>query len=723
MSKGRVTIPTDESFAEGTKEIAKLWGADAVRDCDGTELPKNVKELAEKVYNTYFIVRGDNRWAEKHPEETHRTFLMSARFLAEGKQLVIDPMQGYFAQQIQPDRENKAYWEVYDRTSGAKHTDWSCDEKTGTVVVRNARPMHEYTVNFMAKVIWHPVQIYNYLTNNWTCEKQRMYDPAFPNTAEYIKRHMDEWCKAHPETDVVRFTTFLYQFTLIFNEKGKEKYVDWFGYGLSTSPALLQAFEKEYGYALCSEDFVRAGNYNSPFLNPDKRFLDWMDFVQRKVSGTVRGLVDIVHAHGKEAMMFLGDDWIGAEPYGKYFKDMDLDAVVGSVGGGVTVRMLSEIPHVKYREGRFLPYFFPDTFFEGNEDNAVAELDRNWTTARRALLRKPFDRMGFGGYLSLAAKFPKFVRRAGEICDEFRDIVAAAGKAKPYSGLTVAVLNAWGSLRSWQSHMVAHELWYQQIYSYQGILEALSGLAVNVKFISFDEVLKYGVDKEIDVIINVGDAYTAFSGGDYWADDRLSEIIRAWVREGHGFIGVGEPTAYAKGGRYFRLADVMGADKELGFTLSEDKYNIEKKQHFITEDVRGEIDYGEGMKNVYALEGAEVLDIAFSDRFRRSVNVGEVKLTANEYGKGRGVYIAGLPYSAQNARLLYRAMFWSAGREEEMYRAFSSDPDTECTYYPEEKKYAIVNNSLRDVTATFYDMQGKEREIKLGAHRILWVME
>ncbi len=723
MSKGRVTIPTDESFAEGTKEIAKLWGADAVRDCDGTELPKNVKELAEKVYNTYFIVRGDNRWAEKHPEETHRTFLMSARFLAEGKQLVIDPMQGYFAQQIQPDRENKAYWEVYDRTSGAKHTDWSCDEKTGTVVVRNARPMHEYTVNFMAKVIWHPVQIYNYLTNNWTCEKQRMYDPAFPNTAEYIKRHMDEWCKAHPETDVVRFTTFLYQFTLIFNEKGKEKYVDWFGYGLSTSPALLQAFEKEYGYALCSEDFVRAGNYNSPFLNPDKKFLDWMDFVQRKVSGTVRGLVDIVHAHGKEAMMFLGDDWIGAEPYGKYFKDMDLDAVVGSVGGGVTVRMLSEIPHVKYREGRFLPYFFPDTFFEGNEDNAVAELDRNWTTARRALLRKPFDRMGFGGYLSLAAKFPKFVRRAGEICDEFRDIVAAAGKAKPYSGLTVAVLNAWGSLRSWQSHMVAHELWYQQIYSYQGILEALSGLAVNVKFISFDEVLKYGVDKEIDVIINVGDAYTAFSGGDYWADDRLSEIIRAWVREGHGFIGVGEPTAYAKGGRYFRLADVMGADKELGFTLSEDKYNIEKKQHFITEDVRGEIDYGEGMKNVYALEGADVLDIAFSDRFRRSVNVGEVKLTANEYGKGRGVYIAGLPYSAQNARLLYRAMFWSAGREEEMYRAFSSDPDTECTYYPEEKKYAIVNNSLRDVTATFYDMQGKEREIKLGAHRILWVME
>ena len=718
--KGRVTIPTDESFVEGTKEIAAMWGADAVRDCDGTELPENVKELAEKVYNTYFIVRGDNEWAEKHSEETHRTFLMSARNLAESDALSIDPMQGYFAQQIQPDAENLSYWEVYDRTTGEKHGDWAWDEKSGAVAVKNAKAMHEYTVNFMAKVVWHPVQIYNYLTNNWTCAKQKMYDPAYPATAEYIKKHMEEWCREHSETDVVRFTTFLYQFTLIFNEKGKEKYVDWFGYGLSTSPAMLQAFEKEYGYALCSEDFVRAGNYNSPFRNPDKKFLDWMDFVQRKVSGTVKELVDIVHTHGKEAMMFLGDDWIGAEPYGKYFKDMDLDAVVGSVGGGVTVRMLSEIPHVKYREGRFLPYFFPDTFFEGNEENAVAELNRNWTTARRALLRKPFDRMGFGGYLSLAAKFPKFVKRAGEICEEFRSIVETASRAKPYCGLTVAILNAWGNLRSWQSHMVAHELWYQQIYSYQGILEALSGLAVNVKFISFDDVLQKGIEEDIDVILNVGDAYTAYSGGEYWANEKLVETVRAWVREGYGFIGVGEPTAYAKGGRYFQLADILGVDKERGFTLSEDKYNIEKKAHFITEDVKGEIDYGEGMKNVYALSGAEVLDITFSDRFKRNVNVGEVKLAANEYGKGRGVYMAGLPYSAQNARLLYRAMFWAAHKEDEMFRALSSNPDTECSYFPEIGMYVIVNNSTAEQKTVFYDINGKVQNmfLKGGAYRI-----
>lgn len=32
MQKGRVTISTDENYVEGTKKIAALWGADAIRD-------------------------------------------------------------------------------------------------------------------------------------------------------------------------------------------------------------------------------------------------------------------------------------------------------------------------------------------------------------------------------------------------------------------------------------------------------------------------------------------------------------------------------------------------------------------------------------------------------------------------------------------------------------------------------------------------------------------
>ena len=717
MKQGRFTIPADASFAEESLKIAKKWGADAVRDCDGTALPDHPARFG-KVYNTYFVVRGDNDWARKHPEEAQRIFLLSERNLAADNTLNIEIMKGFLADEFSPDYTYSELWQVFDRTAGEETKEWSYDGK-GIVTVKNCKSFHEYTVTFLARVTWHPVQIYNYLTNKWTCEKQLTYDPAFPKTKKYIKEYMENWCKAHPEANVVRFTTFLYQFTLIFNEKGKEKQVEWFGYAQTANPVLIKDFEKESGITLTAEDFVDSGYYNNCFRNPTEKFRRYIDFVERFVAKTIKELVDICHKFGKEAMMFLGDDWIGSEPYGEHFKEMNLDAVVGSIGGGVTVRMLSEIPCVKYREGRFLPYFFPDTFFDGNEKNAVAELNNNWLQARRAIMRKPLDRMGFGGYLSLAAKFPSFIDRVEGIADEFRTIYEAIDNKKPWCRLKVGLLNAWGKLRSWMSHMVAHELWYQQIYSYQGILEAISGLPVDIEFLSFDEV-RSGVPKDIDVIINAGDAYTAFSGGEAWKDEKLQTAIRKFVYEGGGFIGVGEPTACEWNGRYFQLADVLGVDEEVGYTLSNDKYNIQKQPDELTEGLK-EIDYGEDKKNIYALDGTKVLDITFSDRFNRNVNVGEVKMTINEYGRGRSFYITGLPYSFQNSRLLYKAMCRVANKN--LYECYSANINTECNYYPASREYAVVNNAKTEQTTEFYDESGVKTELTLKPMEVRWIKE
>ena len=719
MKKGRVTIPTDESFVEGTKKIAALWGADAVRDCDGTKLPENARELADKVYETYFVTRGDVAWAKTNPDELQHFFLMSGRKIATGATLKIFPAEGYFAQQVKPDFSADAlrYWQVVDRTEGKVHTRWKADEREGSVLVEDAEPYHEYTLSFLARNVWDSTQMYNYITNGWDTDRHSPYDPRYPKTAEHIKAALINWLETHPQINVVRFTTFLYHFFLVFNEEGKEKIVDWFGYNASVSPRALDAFEKEYGYALTAEDFVDGGCYNSPHRVPKKSFLDYMDFTMRYVAQTVKELVGIVHARGREAMMFLGDSWIGTEPYGRYFADIGLDAVVGSVGGGVTVRMLSDMPGLKYVEGRMLPYFFPDTFFEGNEENAVAELNKNWMTARRAMMRAPLDRIGFGGYLSLAAKFPSFVRRAGEICEEFRGIYGSVKGKKPFNVLRVAVLNCWGKLRSWQCFMTAHELWYQQAYSYQGILEALSGLPVEVSFIDFDDV-KAGALDAADAVINAGDAYTAWSGGEMWQDARVQEKVRAFVAGGGGFVGVGEPTACAGDGRFFRLADVLGVDEEKGLTLNTDKYNIRAEEgHFIFEDTPAP-DYGEGKKNIFALPSAKVLDIVFSDRFTRSVNVGEVRAAANVYGKGRSFYITGLPYSFENARLLYRALLWVTRKEEYVHRIFSTNVKTDCHFYAESGEYALVNNTFEEQKTTFFDKAGKARSLTLAPMEI-----
>ncbi len=53
----------------------------------------------------------------------------------------------------------------------------------------------------------------------------------------------------------------------------------------------------------------------------------------------------------------------------------------------------------------------------------------------------------------------------------------------------------------------------------QRVLECLSGMPFEVEFISFDDV-RNGIPEEIKVIINVGDAYTAFSGAENWIDER-----------------------------------------------------------------------------------------------------------------------------------------------------------------------------------------------------------
>lgn len=714
-TKGRVTLPSEAHFLNETREMLERWGADALRDSDGTKLDDDIKALDAKIYTTYFVARGHNEFANAHMEECQQLYLMSRHNTAAEERLSISFMEGYYKEQVIPDylHDPKKWWEVIDRTTGEAllPDGWELDTASHQVIIHKAELFHEYTVSFLVYAIWDPTQMYNHITNDWGDKPHEIpFDVRQNASGVFAKEYLIQWLKENPSTDVVRFTTFFYHFTLVFNDQAKEKFVDWFGYGATVSVKALEEFEKEYGYALRPEDIVDNGYYNSTFRVPTAHYLDYMDFIQRFVAKKAKELVEIVHEAGREAMMFLGDNWIGTEPYGKYFGEIGLDAVVGSVGGGVSLRLISEIPHVKYTEGRFLPYFFPDTFYEGNDP--VPEAMKNWITARRAIMRKPVDRIGYGGYLSLAYKFPDFVDYIEKVTDEFRLIYENVKGIRPYCGLKVAVLNSWGDLRSWQAYMVAHELRYKQCYSYMGIMEALSGAAVDVSFLSFREVKEKGIPKDIDVIINAGDAMTAFSGGEEWADTALTAKIRRWVYEGGGFLGVGEPSAYHKGGRFFQLADVLGVDKELGFTLSTDKYFTETvKEHFILKDRDEEFDFGESMKNVYALfDNTEILE--YSN--------GEVHAAAHSYGKGCGVYLAGLPYSFANTRLLLRALYYAAGRSGDLWKWFAENPNCEVHAYPEAGKYAILNNTSKEQKTAVYDGTGNSREYVLKPGEIVW---
>lgn len=259
--------------------------------------------------------------------------------------------------------------------------------------------------------------------------------------------------------------------------------------------------------------------------------------------------------------------------------------------------------------------------------------------------------------------------------------------------------------------MVHHAIYYKQNYSYAGVIESLSGAPFDVKFISFDDIRKNpDILNDIDVILNVGDADTAYTGGENWTDEKIITAVKKFIYNGGGFIGVGEPAAHQHEGRFFQLATVMGVEKETGFTLNVDKYNWDEHDHFIKEDCTQDIDFGEGKKNIYALEGTEIL--VQRDK--------EVQMAVHSFGKGRCVYISGLPYSFENSRILYRSIIWASHDEESLHKWFSTNYNVDVHAYVKNGKYCVVNNTYEPQSTTVYKGDGSSFDIDLAANEIIW---
>ena len=92
--KGRVTIPTDVDVVPETLELLERWGADAIRDCDGTDYPEELKQVDAKVYSTYYTTRKDTAWAKANPDEVQQCYIMTGFYTAVEDTLKIPLMKG-----------------------------------------------------------------------------------------------------------------------------------------------------------------------------------------------------------------------------------------------------------------------------------------------------------------------------------------------------------------------------------------------------------------------------------------------------------------------------------------------------------------------------------------------------------------------------------------------------------------------------------------------------
>ncbi len=279
-STGRVTIPTDLDVVPETLEIMKRWGADAIRDCDGTDFPQALKDQDAKIYSTYYTTRKDNAWAKANPDEVQQCYIMTGFYTAAEESLSIPLMKGISQELMQVNTRDdiRRWWEVMDRTTGQPVSveDWHYDAESGCVVIDRVQPYHEYTVSFLAYLIWDPVHMYNAVTNGWTnFEHQITFDVRQPKTHKFTMERLRKFIADHPYVNVIRYTTFFHQFTLMFDELKREKYVDWYGYSASVSPYILEQFEKEVGYKFRPEFIIDQGYYNNQYRVPSKEFTPW----------------------------------------------------------------------------------------------------------------------------------------------------------------------------------------------------------------------------------------------------------------------------------------------------------------------------------------------------------------------------------------------------------------------------------------------------------------
>jgi len=701
--KGGFTLPGEAGYEELTLKMAEKWGADVIRDSDGTVLSEEITQAGYDIYSTICIIREHNEWASEHQDKLQQTFLMSQPKIATEDPLTIHLLDGYFEEQFSVNDSDSSckYWEVYDRTTGEKVSDdkWVLDKETGNVVIQDIDIFHEYTVNFMAYRIWEEISMYNHVTNNWNKEHLVPIDPRSKEAQDYLYNWLKNWCENHKSTTVVRFTSMFYNFVWIWgsSEKNRNLFTDWGSYDFTVSPQALDEFKEEYGYALCSEDFINQGKFHVTHMPATKKQRDYMDFTNKFVVDYGKKLIDLVHQYGKKAYVFYDDSWVGVEPYGERFTEFGFDGLIKCVFSGYEARLCAGAK-VETHELRLHPYLFPvglggaPTFAEGG--NPTLDAKQYWNRIRRALLRQPVDRLGLGGYLHLVESFPDFCDYIEELMIEFRKIKEMHKEGEVYKlPINVKVLHYWGKLRSWTLSGHFHETYMHDLIH---INEALSGLPVNVSFISFEDV-KSGALKDCDVVINAGRALTAWSGGKAWEDAELIRTINEWVYNGGVFLGVNEPSAYMGGKDYFRMAAVLGIDEDLGERVCHGKWAYEVDEELAKKLIP------EGT----VIPRKNNLMLTNGDSKVFAEEAGLPKAVINEFGKGKGLYLSGFELSNQSVRMLLNILLYAKGMD--LKQNYITDSyNTECAYYPESGKLVVINNCGEEVTTSVNTKNGEK---------------
>ena len=143
------------------------------------------------------------------------------------------------------------------------------------------------------------------------------------------------------------------------------------------------------------------------------------------------------------------------------------------------------------------------------------------------------------------------------------------------------------------------------------------------------------------------------------------------------FIGVNEPSAVCGYDTEMRLSHILGVDIDTGAKVCHGRFLFDIKENDIIcngSDIQKKY-------NVFICDAAtEVL-----------MSEGETPLiTSHKFFEGTGIYLSGFRHNVANDRTLLNIILSS---KENDGKYITDNCMTECSYYPDDKKLVIINNS------------------------------
>jgi 1,3-beta-galactosyl-N-acetylhexosamine phosphorylase len=643
---------------------------------------------------------------EEYPETHQVIFGCSEHVKANGSQLNIDlqtqdstiSYKGDDYWRTNPEALNYAgdkYWRVFDVTEKRflDRDQWERDQATSIVEIHNTIPGHKYGVLYQTKQI-----------HVWIAKKGTI-NPMFEGIEDvFIDWHKERYAPYKGILNVYRPTS-----ASIHRGGG------WFGYLCGTNPQILDEFGKWAGEAFdpawtLSDDFQLKGLGDEPHPG----MLKWMSFVQEKMVSVNKNVNSEMHKYVPVLRLFWGDNWIGLEPWLGDLERAGFDEVTKGAHNSVVMRMITGFPGPTKRNFRFSPwinelqFFNPDLYGE----SPVQYARKNWNEIRRALFFEVPDGMELGG--NEGTLYSKnntgSLEQLKQMVDEYLFTHHQTHDSKVFThDLDVYIINSYGALRSWIG-------WGGEFFNNDPLRFQfyLTDLPINVHFISMEKIISKGIPADADVLINYGDAGSAWSGGSAWDNELLGNIIRSFVNKGGGFIGVGNPSS-ARPGESWVLSDLMGVDldSETAGISSMDKTSDGKK-HWITTSLPEKIDQ---------LNNDVKVKIVSNDVKILYEKEGTPMLTTRTYGEGRVVYLSSYallppkspetwnlnPFSSFDYPydighdfydLVRRSIFWSAGQEENLKKIYSPDENVSVYAYPEKHLLIAYNRTFKERVVT-----------------------